>query len=136
MRWPARLPAGQLVRQPAITMDLTATFLAAAGGKPAADRPLDGIDLLPILTGDKPPVERTLYWRIDRSTRQQKAIRHGKWKYVLDGGYVHLLFDLESDSGERRNLAIHHPDVMRDLQRRLQAWEAEMDASERDFIVR
>jgi arylsulfatase A-like enzyme len=136
MRWPARLPAGKVIHQPAITMDLTATFLAAAGGEPSAERPLEGIDLVPILTGQRPEQPRTFYWRIDRSTRQQKAIRHGKWKYVLDGGYVNLLFDLEQDPGERRNLAIHHPDVMRDLQRRLAAWEAEMDATPRDFLVR
>ncbi|HEY0592365.1 MAG TPA: sulfatase-like hydrolase/transferase, partial [Thermoanaerobaculia bacterium] len=47
-RWPARLPGKRVSRQPAITMDLTATILAAAGATPRADRPLDGIDLLPI----------------------------------------------------------------------------------------
>jgi hypothetical protein len=56
-------------------------------------------------------------------------------EYVLDGGYVNLLFDLDADPSERRNLAIHHPDVMRDLKRRLAAWEAEMDASPREFLV-
>jgi arylsulfatase A-like enzyme len=78
MRWPAALPAGKEVHQPAITMDLTATFLAVAGGKPAPDRPLDGMNLLPILTGQK-QATRTFYWRINRSNRQQKAIRHGRW---------------------------------------------------------
>jgi arylsulfatase A len=135
MRWPSKLPAGKIVNQPAITMDLTATFVALAGAQPAPDRPLDGINLLPILTGEKPAVTRTFFWRVERSARMQKAVRHGKWKYVFDGGYVNLLFNLDEDISERRNLAIHHPDIVRDLQKRLAAWEAEMDASERDFIV-
>jgi arylsulfatase A-like enzyme len=110
-------------------MDLTATFLAAANT--TSDRPLDGIDLL-----DGRERARTFFWRIENSARKQKAVRHGRWKYVQDGGYVHLLFDLEADASERRNLAIHHPDVMRDLQRRLAAWEAEMDAQEKEIRVR
>ena len=36
-----------------MTMDLTATILAAAGAKPPESRKLDGIDLIPILNGTK-----------------------------------------------------------------------------------
>jgi arylsulfatase A-like enzyme len=135
MRWPARLPAGKVVRQPAITMDLTATFAAIGGAETRSDRSLDGINLLPILTGERPETPRTFYWRINRTGRQQKAIRHGDWKYVFDGGYVDLLFNLKDDLSERRNLAIHHPEIMHDLRQRLAAWEKEMDASERQFLV-
>jgi arylsulfatase A-like enzyme len=112
------------------------TFVAVAGAKPRPDRPLDGINLIPLVAGEQPEATRTFFWRIDRPSRQQKAIRHGPWKYVFDGGYVHLLFNLDDDVGERRNLAIHHPRVMRDLQQRLQAWEAEMDAEEKEILVR
>jgi arylsulfatase A-like enzyme len=135
MRWPAKLPRGKTVSQPAITMDLTATFLAAAGGAPPAGRQLDGINLLPILTGEAPPQERTFYWRIHRSNRQQKAIRHGDWKYVQDGG-VDLLFNLQDDLSERRDLGYRRPDILNDLQARLKAWEDEMDASPTTFVVR
>ena len=91
LRWPARFPAGKVVRQPGITMDLTATFVAAAGARTSAERPLDGIDLAPILAGEKPEVERTLCWRVNRQNRLQKAIRHGPWKYVQDSGYLEFL---------------------------------------------
>jgi arylsulfatase A-like enzyme len=136
MRWPARLPAGKVVRQAGITMDLTATFIAAAGAIPAQDRPLDGIDLLPILRGEQPEVTRTFCWRIDRNTRRQKAVRHGPWKYVHDAGYLHFLYNLDDDIGERRNVAIHNPEIVRELQQRLHAWEAEVDAHRKEFIVR
>jgi arylsulfatase A-like enzyme len=133
MRWPAKLPRGKLVHQPAITMDLTATFLAIAGA--TSDRTLDGINLLPILTGAEPPRERTFYWRVNRSNRHQKAIRHGDWKYVLDGG-VDLLLNLKDDIGERRDLGYQNLSVLADLKARLKAWEEEMDASPTTFLVR
>ncbi len=151
MRWPARLPKGKVTSQMAITMDLHATFLAAAGivvpslggsgtqaqakaGTP--ERPLDGINLLPLLTSDAEPVERTFFWRIDRSNRQQRAIRHGKWKYINDGNTMDLLFNLETDIGERTDLGYQHPDILHDLKAKLKAWEVEMDASEREIWVR
>ena len=135
MRWPAKLPRGKLVDQAAITMDLTATFLAAAGANPPASRQLDGINLLPILTGDEPSQERTFCWRVNRSTRQQKAIRHGDWKYIQDGG-VDLLFNLKDDIGERRDLGYQNQSIIADLKARLKTWEEEMGRSPTTFLVR
>jgi arylsulfatase A-like enzyme len=117
-------------------MDLTATFLAAAGAKLPADYIGDGLNLLPILTGAQPEVERTFFWRINRSNRLMSAVRHGRWKYLSDGNTMDLLFDLSADIGERHNLGYQHPEVLRDLKARLKTWEAEMDASAREFVVR
>jgi arylsulfatase A-like enzyme len=82
MRWPARLPQGKTTSQVGITMDLSATFAAVAGATPQSDRPFDGINLLPIIAGEQPEQPRTLCWRIDRAGRQQKTVRHGKWKHA------------------------------------------------------
>jgi arylsulfatase A-like enzyme len=102
-RWPAALPKGKVSSQAAITMDWTATILAAAGVKP--ERALDGINLLPILQGKQAEQERTLYWRIDRAGFRQQAIRSGKWKLLTQPTSVGLLlYDLERDPGERRNM--------------------------------
>jgi arylsulfatase A-like enzyme len=135
MRWPARLPQGKTTKQPGITMDLTATILAAAGAKtPSTYRP-DGIDLLPILTGDRPEVERTFFWRVARTGRHQKAVRHGQWKFVQDD-MVEMLFDLEKDIGERRDLAYRRPEVLAKLKKLLADWEAEMAKEPPAFVVR
>jgi arylsulfatase A-like enzyme len=135
MRWPAKLPAGKVVSQPAITMDLTATFSAVAGARAADGYPFDGIDLLPILTGEQPEQTRTFCWRINRSDRKQKAVRHGKWKYVQEGA-VEMLFDLSADIGERRDVFYRHREVFDDLKQRLAAWEEEMARHKTGFIVR
>ena len=136
MRWPGKLPAGRTIKQAGITMDLTATFLAVAGAKPPASYRPDGINLLPILTGQAPERERTFFWRIDRSNRKQWAVRQGKWKYLNDGNTMDLLYDLDADIGERRSLTYVHPGIVKDLKARLKAWQEEMDASEREFVVR
>lgn len=134
--WPRVLPRGVVSAQPGITMDLTATFLKAAGGALPVEEPFDGIDLMPHLLGEKPTAERTFYWRMDRSNRKARAIRHGRWKYVDDGGSMDLLFDLDEDPGERVNLHYRHPEIVADLKGRLRTWEQEMDSSDYDIQVR
>ncbi|WP_395741773.1 sulfatase [Prosthecobacter sp.] len=136
MRWPGKLPKGKVTSQMAITMDLHATFLAAAGVTEPAPKPLDGINLLPLLTGDSKPVERTFYWRIDRSNRKQRAIRQGPWKYINDGNTMDLLFNLDDDISERTDLGYQHPDILADLKSKLKTWEAEIDATEREIWVK
>ncbi len=126
-RWPARLPAGKTSGQAGITMDLTASILSAAGAVvPPAAKP-DGIDLLPILAGSVPEVERTLYWRIDVPLRQQRAVRAGDWKLLVDGD-DQLLFNVRTDLGERSDRAAERPDLVAKLLPLLTAWEKEVDA--------
>jgi arylsulfatase A-like enzyme len=136
MRWPGKLKGGQVTRQMGITMDLTATFAALAGAKPSAEKPFDGMNLWPIVTGQQPQTERTFFWRIDRPSRQQKAVRHGPWKYVHDAGYLHFLYNLDDDIGERKNLSFRHPEIVEDLQRRLKAWETDVDSQPKQLLVR
>lgn len=134
LRWPGHVAAGTLSRQPAISMDLTATVLAACGVKPQEGRPLDGVDLLPLLKTGR-VTERTFFWRIDRGKVQQKAVRRGDWKYLLAGGKERL-FDLTADPGERTSLDARHPDRLADLRRRYAAWEAEMAKEKPAFVVK
>src|SRR5687767_12705580 len=80
MRWPGRVPAGRVESQPGIVMDLTTTVLGATGTPIPATASLEGIDLLPIVEGRVPRVERTLFFRVVGAARQQRAVRQGDWK--------------------------------------------------------
>lgn len=124
LRWPGTIPAAVTTTQVATTLDLSATIIAAAGAEPSAAYPLDGIDLLPILTGREPNRERTVCWRTSRATRHA-AVRRGGWKYLRDeqGEY---LFDLVLDPGERRDRRGEEPERFETLKRAHAAWEREM----------
>src|SRR5262245_37639572 len=125
LRWPGVLPAGQTSAQTAITMDLTRSILAATRTElPSGYRP-EGVNILPILSGQSPVTDRLLFWRIVRTERQQKAVRSGRWKMLVDGGQ-YLLFDLRTDPGERRDVAAEHTDIILDLKARLAEWEKDV----------
>jgi arylsulfatase A-like enzyme len=121
--WPGHIKAGQVTDQVCITMDLTATCLAAANVAPAADHPLDGKDLLPVLTGQTPAGARTLYWRM--ANRSQRAVRRGDWKY-LKVSDKEFLFDIGYDPRERGNMAGKRPDLLGELRRLWEDWNREM----------
>ena len=127
IRWPARLPAGTVSRQVGITMDLTASILAAAGVTPPDSYRPEGIDLIPLLERRR-TVERTLFWRIQGPARSQRAVRRGAWKYLRDGGQE-LLFDVQNDPGERQDQTVNHADMLPGFRKLLAAWEADVDSS-------
>lgn len=121
VRWPGKIHAGSITKQVAVTMDWTATILAAAGAKPRAAFPLDGINLLPILTSKKQPVERELYWRVFQR-KNQKAVRYGDWKFIQDekGEY---LFNIAKDQAEKNNLKDSNKTIADKLKKMLANWE-------------
>jgi arylsulfatase A-like enzyme len=129
-RWPGQIPAGSRTDQVAATMDFTATLLGAAGASlPAGKAQPDGIDLLPVLRGHRNPVERSLFWRINRNNRQQAAVRAGKWKWLREpAGIPESLFDLSLDPGERNNLSYEYPEKVEELRAAHQRWQQMVDA--------
>jgi len=126
--YPEKLARGLRERQQqvAITMDLTASIVAATGTVLPTGHRLDGINILPSVAGEAPVVDRQLFWRIARPERQQKAARSGQWKLLVDGNHF-LLFDLRDDVGERRDLAAQHPELVLKLKELLAEWEKDVD---------
>ena len=127
IRWPGRLQPGKTTAQVGITMDLTATILAATNTPiPDAAR-LEGTNLLPLVQGSARQLERTLFWRISTPTKQQRAVRHGNWKLLIDDGDL-VLFDLSKDIEERKDQAMFRPDLVIQLLERIRNWEKDVDA--------
>jgi arylsulfatase A-like enzyme len=127
--WPAKLKPG-VFQEPAIQLDLTATALAAAGSP--ADARVEGVNLLPFLSGEKAGApHEALFWRFG----QQMAVRTGDFKLVrydsnadtLSGGRnqpvtAARLYNLASDIGETKDLATAMPEKVNELQARWDAW--------------
>ena len=128
LRWPGRIAAGLVSEQVGITMDLSATILAAARAAVPADAKLEGIDLLPLLGRGAKPVARTLFWRVNTAGLNQRAVRDGDWKLLIDGTSRLLLFDVSKDLGERNDVAVSTTAVVRRLHQALLAWEKDVDA--------
>jgi arylsulfatase A-like enzyme len=122
MHWPGHLPVGKLYEQPVSALDIAATAVALAGLK--SDDQLDGVNLMPHLTGeDKQPPHDALYWRF----WNQAAVRSGRWKYIQAGNATNYLFDVTTDEHEKRNLITAHPEIARDLATKLAGWTKQLD---------
>jgi arylsulfatase A-like enzyme len=124
VQWKGKLPAGKTYDHPVIQLDLLPTLLAAAGGSADPSWKLDGVNLLPFLTGQnaaKP--HETLYWRFG----EQWAVRHGDWKLVVGNGGSNQpeLYNLAADISESKNLAGEQPEKVKELRALYDKWNAE-----------
>lgn len=120
MQWKGVVPAGQVYREMIMGFDYHATALAAAGVEVPADKPLDGVNLLPFLTGqrtDRP--HDALFWRAGA----KHAARVGDWKLVVEREGGPQLFNLRDDIGEQQDLGRRQPARLRELQAAFADWE-------------
>lgn len=135
LRWPGKIPAGSVCREPAMTIDILPT-LAKLADAPLPERKIDGLDIRPLISaqpGAKSPHEAFyFYW-----DRDLQAVRSGKWKLHFPHTYRTLagkpggsdgkpaaygqakiglaLFNLEDDIGETTDVADKHPEVVERL---------------------
>jgi len=121
--WPARIPQGVLTEQVAISMDWVATLFAAAGAESDPAYPLDGMNLLPVLTQAAAPVPRKLFWRY--KANGQRAMRDGDYKFLKILEHT-FLFNIAEDPLERANLKERQKDVYRRMAREWFEWNATM----------
>ena len=125
VQWKGKIEAGQVIEEPVIQLDVLPTALALAGGEPAKGKELDGVNLLPLLTGQSESLNRdALYWRFG----SQYAIRKGKWKLVkaLQTQESPMLVNLETDPFEKIDLSDKHPELKQELQSNWDQWNAKM----------
>ncbi len=123
-QWKARIPAGRVIADPVIQLDVLPTALAAADAKPKGDQELDGISLLPLLEGKTEHLdERALYFRFG----VQHAVRQGDWKLVKASKDMEpMLVNLTTDPGEQKDLSAEQPAKMAALQSLFDQWNDTM----------
>lgn len=121
--WPDRLPPGES-QAVVSSLDILPTALAAAGVPLPTDKPLDGINLIPLLRGDEKPTPRNLFWCAG-GTEVWWAVRSGDWKLVGEQERVGL-FDLSQDVSEANDLSKAMPDKVKELTHLHDKWLAEM----------
>jgi arylsulfatase A-like enzyme len=137
IRWKGHIAEGKTDTRPIIQLDVLPTALVAAGVKLQPQWKLDGVNLLPFLTGSMSgQPHEALYWRLGDNI----AIRKGNWKLVktserplqdVDPAIFNdlsaaELYNLKDDIGETKNLAMAHPDKVKELAADWQRWNREL----------
>jgi arylsulfatase len=151
-RWPGKIPAGTVQAEPLMTIDLFPT-LAKVIGAELPKLPIDGKEAWPLFAAEKGarcPHEAYFHYY---GTNELQAVRSGKWKLILPhtatqvledrtpgkdgkpGGYKQLkieqgmLFDLDADVGEAKDVSAGNADVVKRLTRLADAMRAELGDS-------
>jgi arylsulfatase A-like enzyme len=126
--WPAKLEP-RVVTEPLAMVDIMPTLLALAGATGSADHPFDGKDMWPTLAEGRPSPHEDILINVEAF---RGAVRKGNWKLVkiaLLPGKTEL-FDLAKDPGEQNNVADQFPEIVADLEPRLNAYAKEKKPSE------
>ena len=135
-RWPGKIPAGTTSEVPVIGSDVFPTMLGIAGVKPPTDRVLDGVDVLPALTGKAAKVERPqpLYWRLHMAPNMKMAMRVEDWKILANAELTEFeLFNLKTDPKEATDLKSAEPQRFAALREQLLKHNAAVDAEGPDW---
>jgi arylsulfatase A-like enzyme len=124
VKWSGHIPAGKVVHEPVIQMDLTASALTLAGATPDAKWPIDGKNILPLLEGKSVSVHDQLCW----SYEHQWAIRQGPWKLTVAGAKKDArpsLYNLDSDPLEETDLSSKEPARVEKMRASWEKWRKE-----------
>ena len=125
--WPkgiAKAQHGKVVQEPGHIMDLMKTFVSVAdttfpktfaGAQTVSP---EGMDLSPAFQGAKLRRNAPLFWEHEG----HRAVRDGKWKLVASHDEPWELYDMEADRTELKNLASTHPEIVRELEQKYNAW--------------
>ena len=133
-QWKGKIPAGKVDDRPVIQLDIHATALAAAGVAAKPEWKLEGVNLLPYLSGEKTTApHEALYWRFGK----QIAVRAGDWKLVKAYGMIGAergsgegttddaaLYNLKDDICEKNDLAKQQPERLKELSAAWDRWNA------------
>jgi len=141
--WPGKIPAGAVSDSIVSEMDVLPTVVKLAGGSVPTDNKIDGLDVWPLLSGQtkESPRKILVYFRDVKSEGKIEAVRSGPWKLsvaaqsegwqdlspqVLAQPYSPRLYNLDTDIGERTDVAAQHPDVVKRLQGYISDMEADL----------
>lgn len=120
--WPGTIPGGQVYQHPVIALDVAATATALAGQPHDAN--LDGVNLMPYLTGENNAAPHdVLFWR----WRSQAAVLKFPWKLIQLGDHERYLFDVSTPEGELQNRLAEHPEIATRLEAELKTWSASLE---------
>ena len=136
VRWPGVTKPGSTCDVPVFGADLYPTVLDAAGVPPASGKVIDGVSLLPLLSGagTSDSWRRTdIFWHYPHyhpgGATPYTAVRSGDWKLIefQENGRCEL-YNLKQDPGETQDIASRDSKRVRELRARIQSWRTKVGA--------
>lgn len=116
--WPGHIAEGTESNYVSGFEDWMPTLFAAAGSPLSPPAGIDGINLLPLLTGKEMP-DRPFLYREFPGYGGQQSLRKGPWKLVRQqlnkGNVVSELYNMDDDPTESKDVANEHPQIVKDL---------------------
>lgn len=128
MQWPARIPKGLVYRNPVISLDIFASITALANAPIDPQRPLDGVNLIPYLTGQNPAAPHSaIYFRM--FDKGGYAVRSGDHKLLIESkSGTAKFFNLRENIGETEDLSPSRSKDLQGLNELRLAWDAQLIA--------
>lgn len=124
IKLPNVVKAGATYAKPISMLDMLPTFLNISGGNATQFKELDGVDLIPFITGKKKDnPHEVLFWKKEN----RGVVRKGDWKLLRYPDRPAELYNLKEDISESNNLAYKYPDKVRELFKVLWNWESELE---------
>jgi arylsulfatase A-like enzyme len=128
VRWPGHVPAGRVDTESVTAFIDWMPTLASISGIESLPQQIDGEDVSDAWRGADRKRTKPLFWKTS-SVGSSPAMRDGKWKLHVIGRRKNAtveLYDLAADPSESQNVAAQHPEVVRAMQAKLDAWIAEL----------
>lgn len=122
--WPGVVQENSVYPHPVSMLDMLPTFYSAAGGDTADLGLIDGVNLIPFISGSRNKLPHSiLFWK--KETRA--AVRAGDWKLLRFPDRPAELYNIKQDISESHNLASQYPHIVKDLYKRLFQWELTLE---------
>jgi N-acetylgalactosamine-6-sulfatase len=129
LRWPGNTPAGKTNTDSRLSaLDFLPTLCSIAGVDEVPDD-IEGKDVTDIWKGSDHSLERPLFWKLSDSSKNpafKPSVLSGKWKYYsgikIEKGV--FLYNIEKDPGELKDVAKQNPEVVEEMQRLVDTWNA------------
>lgn len=128
MQWKGRLNKGQRYTAPISSLDIFPTALAAAGAIDLNPYKLDGVNLIPYLTGEKTSSPHEyLFWR----SGPNAAVLKGSWKLLLTESKLTRLYNVDKDLAETTNLASEQKQLVNEMKKAFDQWAKDKEEPRR-----
>ena len=124
MQWPSIITPGSIYDKPIIALDIFATAASVANAEKYVDGDIDGVNLIPYLTGKKDGLPHEfLYWQ--NRDKDIDVIRGERYKYLRIGS-EEFIFDLKNDISEENNILNSSESIYEGLKSKFNEWDKEM----------